>query len=75
MAVREKVESALDGHDYDLALKEMATLRAPVAAFFDGVLVMAEDAKVRDNRLLLLAGVADLFTRIADFSALQTSGS
>ena len=50
----------------------MATLRAPVAAFFDSVLVMAEDARVRDNRLLLLSGIADLFGRMADFSKIQT---
>ena len=74
MAVREKVERALAGHDYDAALQEMATLREAVAEFFEAVLVMAEDAKVRDNRLLLLAGIADLFTGIADFSQIQQAG-
>ena len=50
------------------ALKAVAELRAPVDAFFDGVLVMAEDNNVRQNRLAVLSGVADLFARFADFS-------
>lgn len=72
MSIHEKVEQALAEHDYGAALAEMATLKAPVAAFFDAVLVMAEEARVRDNRLLLLSGIADLFGGIADFSKIQT---
>jgi glycyl-tRNA synthetase beta chain len=55
----------------DLALARVATLRGPVDAFFDDVMVMAEDAAVRRNRLSLLALVAGLFDRFADFSKLS----
>ncbi len=48
-----------------------AHLRAPVDAFFDGVLVMAEDPAVRDNRLALLNELGALFLRVADLSRLQ----
>ena len=41
-------------------------------AFFDGVMVMAEDPAVRDNRFALLALVAGLFENIADFSKIST---
>jgi glycyl-tRNA synthetase beta chain len=50
------------------ALTEIATLRGPVDAFFDKVMVMAEDPQVRTNRLALLTTIARLFGRIADFS-------
>jgi glycyl-tRNA synthetase beta chain len=49
----------------------VATLRAPVDAFFDDVMVMAEDLNVRRNRLSLLAQVAGLFDTFADFSKLS----
>ena len=54
--------------DYPGALRTIAGLRAPVDAFFDGVMVMAKDEKVKQNRLALLTGVARLFEGIADFS-------
>ena len=44
--------------DYPGALRTIAGLRAPVDAFFDGVMVMAKEEKVRENRLALLTGVA-----------------
>ncbi len=50
------------------ALTEIATLRGPVDRFFDKVMVMAEDPRVRTNRLALLTTIARLFGRIADFS-------
>jgi glycyl-tRNA synthetase beta chain len=50
------------------ALTEIATLRGPVDSFFDKVMVMAEDQKVRTNRLALLTIIARLFGKIADFS-------
>jgi glycyl-tRNA synthetase beta chain len=55
---------------YDTRLRALAGLRAPVDAFFDDVLVMAEDRKVRANRLGLLSEVLSLFYRIADISRL-----
>jgi glycyl-tRNA synthetase beta chain len=64
------VERALGKHDYATALGRLATLRPAVDAFFDGVMVNAEDPALRRNRLALLAGVRQLFTRIADLSLL-----
>ena len=61
---------ALDKRDYGAALTRLATLRPAVDAFFDGVMVNAEDAALRRNRLALLANLRGLFTRIADLSCL-----
>ena len=56
---------------YAEALDELAGLAEPVEAFFVDVLVMAEDAKIRHNRLRLLQGLHRLFLTVADFSRLQ----
>jgi glycyl-tRNA synthetase beta chain len=56
--------------DYDARLRSLAGLRKPVDRFFDDVLVMAEDPKVRGNRLALLSETLSLFYRIADISKL-----
>ena len=53
---------------YEERLRGLASLRAPVGRFFDDVLVMAEDARVRANRLALLNLTLSLFYRIADIS-------
>jgi glycyl-tRNA synthetase beta chain len=58
------------GGSYDERLRGLASLRAPVARFFDDVLVMAEDPRVRGNRLALLNQALSLFHRIADISKL-----
>ena len=52
------------------ALTSVSTLRNPVDAFFDQVMVMSEDERVKTNRLALLTAIARLFGRIADFSRL-----
>ncbi len=54
----------------DARLRSLAGLRGPVDRFFDNVLVMAEDPKVRANRLALLHQTLSLFFRIADISKL-----
>ncbi len=56
---------------YGEALNRLASLREPVDAFFDQVLVMAEDPAVRNNRIALLNELGSLFLRVADFSRLQ----
>ena len=56
---------------YAEALCRLAGLREPVDAFFDRVMVMAEDPALRDNRLALLNELSSLFLRVADFSRLQ----
>lgn len=57
--------------DYPAALSRLAQLREPVDAFFDHVLVMAEEPALRHNRLGLLALVEHLFMNIADIGKLQ----
>ncbi|PWG63393.1 glycine--tRNA ligase subunit beta [Sediminicurvatus halobius] len=64
------VEAAIAGGDYSAALRRLAELRDPVDAFFDGVMVMAEDPAVRRNRLALLQRLERLFLAIADVSRL-----
>ncbi|MDG4606258.1 MAG: glycine--tRNA ligase subunit beta [Candidatus Contendobacter sp.] len=56
---------------YGEALNRLARLREPVDAFFDQVLVMADDPALRDNRIALLNELSSLFLRVADFSRLQ----
>jgi glycyl-tRNA synthetase beta chain len=56
--------------DYGAALTRLAKLRPAVDAFFDGVMVNADDPALRNNRLALLAQLRGLFTRIADLSCL-----
>lgn len=58
-------------HDYTAALTRLAALRPQVDAFFDQVMVMADDADVRANRLALLAQLRGLFLQVADISLLQ----
>ena len=70
--VKEKVSVNLDSADFDKALAEIATLRGPVDTFFDDVMVMADDEKIRNNRLALLSLIASLFADIADFSKITT---
>ncbi|HEX5160994.1 MAG TPA: glycine--tRNA ligase subunit beta [Steroidobacteraceae bacterium] len=64
------VDRSLGKRDYAAALARLATLRPVVDAFFDGVMVNAEDANLRRNRLALLAQLREQFTRIADLSCL-----
>jgi glycyl-tRNA synthetase beta chain len=59
------------GNRYVDMLRTLAALRAPVDAFFDQVMVMAEDAAKRRNRIALLAGLRRLFLQVADISLLQ----
>jgi glycyl-tRNA synthetase beta chain len=65
------VRPLLDERDYTRALRGLAALREPVDRFFDDVMVMADDASVRSNRLALLAGLRALFLDVADISRLS----
>ena len=60
--------------EYSLALAEMAKLRRPIDAFFDHVMVMSDNVKLRDNRLGLLQLLVNNFSTIADFSEIVTEG-
>ena len=64
------ISAALEKQDYASVLARLAALREPVDAFFDRVMVMAEDKALRDNRLALLAQLRNLFLQVADISEL-----
>jgi glycyl-tRNA synthetase beta chain len=70
--VTRQVDSLMARGDLDSALAAIAGLRGPVDAFFNDVMVMAEDASVRRNRLALLSAISAIFGQIADFSQIST---
>ena len=65
------LEPLFEKQDYAAAMKKLAGLRDSVDAFFDKVMVMAEDEKLRNNRLAILNAIRNQFLRIADLSCLQ----
>lgn len=65
------IDKHLENEQFTEALAIMATLSAPLTAFFDKILVNAEDKAVRTNRLSLLALIRDTMHRIADFSLIE----
>jgi len=69
-----KVEALRRKADYGVALMLLSTAREPVDAFFDKVMVMVEDARLRANRLALLRTLLKEFSTIADFSEIVTEG-
>lgn len=68
--LRSQVEPLLESRSYSEAMQRLAGLRAPVDRFFDTVMVMDEDANLRNNRLALLNQLRQLFLRTADLSRL-----
>jgi glycyl-tRNA synthetase beta chain len=70
LKARDKIDSLLNKRDYPSALLEMTQMKKPIDEFFDGVMVMVEDKKIRNNRLALLDEIGKLFLQIADFSRL-----
>jgi glycyl-tRNA synthetase beta chain len=65
------VEPLFDAGDYEAALSKLSSLRDPVDAFFDSVMVMTEDEAVKNNRIALLNTMNQLFLRAADLSRLH----
>ena len=61
--------------NYGRALVQISRLRQPVDAFFDKVMVMVDDERVRANRLALLQSLLNEFSTIADFSEIVTEGT
>jgi len=72
--IASKVEQLRKTRNYEDALLEIAKLRPVVDTFFDKVMVMVEDEKVRSNRLALLQTLLNEFSTIADFSEIVTEG-
>ena len=69
-----RVESLRVDRNYAAALLEIAKLRPAIDYFFDKVMVMVEDARLRANRLALLQTLLKEFSTIADFSEIVTEG-
>jgi glycyl-tRNA synthetase beta chain len=65
------VKPLFAGREYAEALRRLAALQGPVDRFFDDVMVMADDARLRHNRLALLNALSRLFLQVADISQLQ----
>ena len=70
--MRAVVEPQFDAGDYSAALTELAGLQATVDRFFDEVMVMVDDAALRNNRIALLNALLGLFMRAADLSCLHS---
>jgi glycyl-tRNA synthetase beta chain len=69
-SVSDKAKALYEKGDYTGYLKSFAVLKAPVDAFFDNVMVMVEDEKLRRGRLALLRDLRDAMNRVADLSKL-----
>jgi glycyl-tRNA synthetase beta chain len=69
-SVGRKADALFEKGDYQASLRELAALKVPVDTFFDQVMVNADDAKLRVNRLALLAALHRAMNRVADLSRL-----
>jgi glycyl-tRNA synthetase beta chain len=72
-SLSQAVEPMFDSGDYEAALSKLSSLRDPVDAFFDSVMVMTDDDAVKNNRIALLNTMNQLFLRAADLSRLHQS--
>ncbi len=73
--LRPRAKELISKSRYREALQELSTLRGAVDRFFDEVLVMAEDRKLRENRIALLKRLQSLFSQVADLSQLVSGQS
>ncbi len=71
-AVQESSAPFLTDQNYLEAMGEILKMKEPVDTFFDEVLVMEDDPKIRENRLSLLRSIARLFLKVGDFSKMYT---
>jgi len=70
--VAPRADAQFEAGDYTASLQTLAALRTPVDAFFEGVMVNADDSQIRANRLGLLASLHGAMNRLADLSKLAT---
>ncbi len=68
---QQKIQPLLELGNYAAVLNELAELRDPIDRFFDGVMVMADDDVIKNNRLALLGELRALFLNVADISRLS----
>ncbi len=67
----DQIANLIEAEDFEAAMAKLATLRAPVYAFLDNVMINDPDPAVRVRRLKLLAGVRDVMHKVADFSKIE----
>ena len=70
-AAEDQVKACIDGEDFGGAMTALAGLRQPVDAFFEAVIVNADEADLRKNRLLLLARIRSVMGTLADFGQIE----
>ena len=74
LSIKDEVENMIEKNKFEEAMETLlANLAKPIDDFFDHVLVMEKDENLRNNRLALLAEIANLFFLIADFSKIVLS--
>lgn len=66
--LEEKVNTLIHKKEYDKALSALITLREPIDKFFDNVMVMVEDEKLKNNRLALLRKIYDMMLKVCDLT-------
>lgn len=71
LRANEVVEQNLKQNNFRKAIKQLTDLKPSIDRFFDEVLVMDENVKIRENRLSLLSKIRELYFKIADFSKLH----
>jgi glycyl-tRNA synthetase beta chain len=71
--VSARMQTLITKKDYPEALKVMLRMKQPVDAFFDEVMVMADNPEVRQNRLNLLTAIGELILQVGDISKMQQS--
>ena len=67
-AIKVVADELIDKHDYKGVLEVLPKLSQPIDSFFDSVMVMDENIKIRNNRLGLLKSIDDLVSQVANFS-------
>lgn len=70
-ALKNDVTPLMEKREYEQALRRLLTIKPQIDVFFDHVMVMVENADIKNNRLCLLQGIAELFLHIADMSVIS----
>ncbi len=70
--IKDVYNDEVERKDYEKALKELLKLKPYIDNFFDNVMVMVEDKRLRENRLSLMEMINRMFKRIADFTKIAT---
>lgn len=71
VAKNSELQQLFSSRKYDSILQSLATLQVPIDDFFDNVMVMSENDDLKNNRLLILKNIQNLFNEVADISELQ----